>query len=290
MESRLLPTDNAKVFDETPCQLGEGVFWHPLREQLFWFDIIARRLMWHEGPDLRVWQFKEYTTAAGWVDRDNLLIATERGLFEFEIATGRRRLIVPLEDADAGTRSNDGRADPWGGFWIGTMGLNAEPGAGAIYRYFRGELRKLISSVSISNAICFAPDRSAAYYSDTATQQVMRQPLDESGWPTGVAALHIDLRGSASFPDGAVADAAGCLWLAEWGAGRIGRYDRQGQLISAISLPCLQPTCPAFGGKNLHTLFVTSASVNITPPMSSSGATFRIETDIEGVAEPRIIL
>jgi sugar lactone lactonase YvrE len=76
----------------------------------------------------------------GWVDRETLMVASETDLFRFDIDTGAREHLLPLEADNAATRSNDGRADPFGGFWIGTMGKNGEAGAGALYRYYRGRL------------------------------------------------------------------------------------------------------------------------------------------------------
>ncbi len=160
------------IYDDRPCALGEGPLWHPERRQLFWFDILGKSLMTQENGEPRSWQFDELVSAAGWVDRDTLLVASESGLWRFSLKTEQKDLIAPLEADNPITRSNDGRADSWGGFWIGTMGKSAEPGAGAIYRYWQGELRQLVPNVSISNAICFAPDRSCAYYTDTATKQV----------------------------------------------------------------------------------------------------------------------
>ena len=133
------------VFDDRPCALGEGPLWHPERKQLFWFDIVGKSLM-AQAPDAQIsWQFSEHVSAAGWVDRDTLLMASETGLWRFDLANGQKELIVPLEADNPVTRSNDGRADPWGGYWIGTMGKNAEKGAGAIYRFWKGELRQLVS-------------------------------------------------------------------------------------------------------------------------------------------------
>src|SRR5690606_9274790 len=91
---------------------------------------------------------------------------------------GGEDLVVPLEAGMPGTRSNDGRADPHGGFWIGTMGKQAEPRAGAIYRYFQGELRKLYPAMSIPNGICFARDGSTAWFADTQSRRVHSQRLD----------------------------------------------------------------------------------------------------------------
>ncbi len=147
---------SVSVFDGRPCLLGEGPLWHPEREQLFWFDILGKRLLTVEDGHAKHWAFAEYVSAAGWTGRDTLLIASETALFHFNLETGQREDIAPLEPANQQSRSNDGRADPWGGFWIGTMGKNAEPGFGAIYRYYRGALEPLFFDISISNAICFS--------------------------------------------------------------------------------------------------------------------------------------
>ena len=174
-----------QVFDPRACRLGEGALWHPLREQLFWFDILGKRLLSRTGKTPLEWRFEEHVSAAGWVDSGRLLIASETALFLFDLNDGTRTDVVPLEADNPVTRSNDGRADPWGGFWIGTMGKNAEAGAGAIYRYYKGKLRRLFTNITISNAICFSPDTHYAYFTDTRTRCIMRQALGAEGWPNG---------------------------------------------------------------------------------------------------------
>ena len=220
------------VFDTTQCTLGEGSLWHPGRNTLFWFDILGKTLFAKDDNGQRSWSFDSHHSAAGWVDENTLLIASETALWRFDIEAGTREYLIGLEAENAVTRSNDGRADPWGGFWIGTMGKAAEPQAGAIYRYYRGALRQLHPQITISNAICFAPDRSCAYFTDTVTQQVMRQPLRaEDGWPAGPAEVLIDLSATRLNPDGAVTDAAGNIWIAMWGASCVICYDSTGREV-----------------------------------------------------------
>lgn len=283
------------VFDDRPCALGEGPLWHPERRQLFWFDIIAKRLMSRAGNDAHVWQFDEHVSAAGWIDRDTLLIASETGLWRFGLENGTKELVTPLEADNPVTRSNDGRADPWGGFWIGTMGRNAEPGAGAIYRYWQGELRQLVSDVTISNAICFAPDRSCSYFCDTVTKQVMCWPLNpQTGWPDGDATVFIDLSQDGLNPDGAVVDSSGNIWVALWGAGRVVAYDPNGQFIKAVTFDAVHTSCPAFGGDDLTTLFCTSARQGLDADTVQSnptnGMTLAVAHAGQGQAEHRVIL
>lgn len=277
------------VFDPRTCVLGEGPLWHPERQQLFWFDILGRKLLSRVGDQLIEWQFDEYVSAAGWVDQDSLLMASASGLWRFDIATGMRDLIVPLEADNPVTRSNDGRADPQGGFWIGTMGINAEDGEGAIYRYYRGALRKLFDGITISNAICFAPSGDIAYFCDTPTRQIMAQALDAEGWPVGDPSVFVDLNEAAVNPDGAVVDAQGNLWNAQWGAHRVACYDPNGVLVQTVTFAGEQISCPAFGGADLKTLYATSAAEGLDG--EAEGRTYyHTFTDVIGQAEHRVIL
>ena len=273
------------IFDDTICTLGEGPLWHPTRNQLFWFDILEKKL--HAKG--RHWQFDEYVSAAGWVDDTTLIVASQSALLRFDIETGVHEKLVDLEADNPTTRSNDGRADPQGGFWIGTMGIDAEPHAGSIYRYYKGELREVRVEVTISNAICFSPDGRDAYYTDTPTQKILRQPLDADGWPTPDLHVHIDLSGTEFRPDGAVVDADGNLWNAQWGAARVAGYDPTGKFLSAFDFPASQTSCPAFGGPDLTTLYCTSAAVGLTGG-ADHGKTFAVTTDITGQAEHRVLL
>lgn len=278
------------VFDTRNCSLGEGPLWHPVRNQLFWFDINNMKLLSRVGDTQLEWQFDEHVSAAGWVSENQLLIASESQLFLFDLETGKSDPICQLEADNPITRSNDGRADPWGGFWIGTMGKKLEPHAGAIYRFYQGELVKLYSDVTISNAICFSPDKRFAYFTDTLTQQIMRQSLDAEGWPLGAAKVFVDLTPNGLNPDGAIVDAEGCVWNAQWGASRVACYSPEGLFLSAVDLPAEQISCPAFGGTELTTLFATSASESMDNPSPDQGRTFQVALAGKGQAEHQVVL
>ena len=278
-----------KVFDETACILGEGPLWHPINQCLFWFDILDKRLFQSTEDGRIIWTFDENVSAAGWIDKDHLIIASEKSLRLFDIRTGKHESLIELEKDNPETRSNDGRTDPFGGFWIGTMGKRAQPNAGAIYRFYKGELRKLVDKVTISNSICFSPDGTRVYFSDTKEQTIKAWSLDEKdGWPVGTEEIFIDLREENLFPDGAVVDAQGNLWIAQWGANRVTRYTPRGKYMDHLRFPASQISCPAFGGSDLTTLFVTSAACNLSEEMG--GKTFSVATAFKGQKEHSVIL
>lgn len=281
------------IFDNRRCELGEGPLWHPLRSQLFWFDILGRCLLSVEQGRQRQWDFAEMVSAAGWVDRDRLLIASETRLFLFDVETGKTQDLASLEADNPVTRSNDGRADAMGGFWIGTMGKKAEPGAGSIYRYHRGELRRLFPEITISNAICFSPDGRTGHFADTPTGQVMRVALDAQGWPVGQPEVYLDLRQEGLKPDGAVIDAQGLMWLAEWGASRVAAYAPDGTRLRQVAFDAPLTSCPAFGGPGLTTLFCTTAQQDMDAAARAahpqSGMTMSAERVASGQAEHRVL-
>lgn len=282
------------IFDDRLCQLGEGPLWHPLRQHLIWFDITGKRMLARNDAGPMEWPMDEITSAAGWISLDELLIASETGLYRFNLATGTKTLVVPLEADLADNRSNDGRADPQGGFWIGTLGKahgDGLPAKGAIYRYYRGELRKLFAPIGISNSISFAPDGKSACFSDTETSRVMRVALDAEGWPKGQPEVYLDLLAQSLSPDGAVIDATGVMWLAEWGGARVAAYAPDGSFLHAVSFDAPHTSCPAFGG---DTLYCTTARQGMDAAAKAAhpraGMTFMAKGVAPGQAEHRVIL
>lgn len=286
-----------EMFDPRICALGEGALWHPLRDELFWFDITGKRLLTRAPATglCRETALPEMCSAAAWIDHDQLLIASETGLSVFDIATGRfTQRLVALEADNPVTRSNDGRADPWGGFWISTMGKAAEPGEGALYRFFEGRLVRLFGNLSIPNAICFAPDRSCAYYADTARGLLFRVGLNGAGWPAAEPEVFVDFAALGFWPDGAVTLADGTLRVALWGEGAVIAVSALGEVGQRIRLPAPHSTCPAMGrmagGAELDTLFCTSATQGLGPEALAaaplSGAVFARTGQPPGRPEP----
>jgi sugar lactone lactonase YvrE len=277
----------AEYFLSSQCELGEGPLW--FEGLLYWFDIHGCTLHAcdENGQNWRKWVFNEPFSAAAAAGPGTLLVASASGLWRFDTATGSLAHVVSLEADNPVTRSNDGRADRHGGFWIGTMGRACEPQAGAFYRFYGGTLTQLRSGITIPNSLCFSPDGKFAYFADSAEKRIMRWPLDGNGWPAGEPGLFAELSDGA--PDGAIIDKDGALWSAQWGASRVVRYLPDGSVDRVIELPVSQPSCPAFGGSGLNSLFVTSAREAMTASQLAAepyaGDLFRIRLEKPGLED-----
>ncbi|MDQ1900993.1 SMP-30/gluconolactonase/LRE family protein [Paracoccus sp. WLY502] len=279
------------IHDNRQCQLGEGAFWHPERQQFFWFDILGRRLLSQDADSKPLeWGLDRIASAAGWIDRDRLLVATETGLAVLSLEDGSLTEVAKVEADNPATRSNDGRADRQGGFWFGTMGKKGEPGKGALYRFHRGEIRKLVDPITIPNSLCFSPDGRTVHYSDTDRSIVWRQGLDGDGWPVGNRQVYLDLSAQGWSPDGAVIDADGGFCCAIWGQGAVMRFDADGNRTHEWKVGGQHSSCPAFGGPGLSHLLVTTALDGIEDPDDAQGKTYLLETGLAGLPEPQVIL
>lgn len=290
-------TEETKILCDTACHLGEGPTYDPETNTLIWFDIIEKKLFEHRFPDgpttARV--LPMMASALAVVDAERQLLATERGLFLRDRATGKLELLMPIEAEDMSTRSNDARVHPCGALWIGTMGKNSERKAGAIYWFFKGELRRLYPEISIPNSICFSPDGSIAYFTDTAKNILFRVDCDPaSGLPVGEPAVFLDWQRQEGGLDGSVTDRDGLLWNARWGAGAIDAYDANAKRVRSLKVPARQVSCPAFAGPELDRMVATSAWEGLDPAAREAdphaGKTFLLGGRFNGKPEPKVVL
>ncbi|KKB09568.1 SMP-30/gluconolactonase/LRE family protein [Devosia chinhatensis] len=290
-------TDTAKLLIDSQCALGEGPFWHDGRQQIFWFDINNRTLFAadEDGEAKGEWHFDEIVAAAAIIDDENLALAAETGLKRLNLTTGAVEHLVDIERDVPSNRTNDSRVHPSGAYWIGTMVKDEGSNKGAVYHYRRGSVSKIISDASIPNATCFTADGRTAYWADTPTQKILTCQTDpETGMPLGEWSVFADVADHRGYPDGAVLDSEGYLWNARWGGSCVIRYAPDGTIDRIVELPVSQVTCPAFGGRDLKRLYITTANKTMSPEQLAkekvAGGLFYIDLDVAGLPEARIQL
>jgi sugar lactone lactonase YvrE len=285
------------ILSERHCHLGEGPTFDPTTDTAWWFDILERTLFQADLASGIVTSYALPVMASvlAVVDDNSQLLATENGLYVRDIADGRLTLHTPLESDNAATRSNDGRTHACGALWIGTMGRKAERGMGAIYHFYRGELKLLYAGVTIPNAICFSPDGATAYFTDTKEAILQRVAIDPAtAMPIGNPTPLYDHRGATGGLDGAVVDAQGLIWNARWGGGCVDVYTPEGERVRSVRVPAKQSSCPVFVGAKFDRLLVTSAwegmDENAKAADPHHGKTFILDVGATGRPEPRVRL
>lgn len=288
---------NYSFLGEMKSRLGEGPAYDRENDTAWWFDIVGKKLFQHEfatGSTV-THDLPFMASAVGIIDNAKHLIVGQDGLFIRDVVSGKLTLHNDLEGDNTVTRSNDSRVHPSGAFWIGTMGLSAEKDAGSIYWYYKGEVRKLFANVSIPNAICFSPDGSIAYFTDTMVNELMRVDVDPAtGLPTGEPSVLNDTSSQTGGVDGAVCDADGKIWNARWGGNRMDVYLPDGTLFESIELPTYQTTCPCFVGKDLSQIFVTSAYEGMgekgEADSALDGRTLLLDIKVNGRVDAKVAL
>jgi sugar lactone lactonase YvrE len=284
------------ALSDTICELGEGPSYDPGTDTLYWFDIVNGLLVEHRsGTETKTHRLSRMASAIAIVDGGRQLISAEDGLYLRDTATGKLTLHTPVEADNAVTRSNDARVHPCGAFWISTMGKKAETGAGSIYWFFKGELRRLFADISIPNSIAFTADGAIAYYTDSRTGLIMRTACDPAtGLPAGEPKAFADRGGGSGDHDGSVVDLDGTLWNARWGEACVNAYSPNGKLARSIRMPTRQPSCPAFHGPRADRLAVTSAWADMDAGQRAAdpqaGKTFLVDLPVRGRFEPRVLI
>ncbi|MEJ8845506.1 SMP-30/gluconolactonase/LRE family protein [Variovorax rhizosphaerae] len=270
-----------QTLPDSLCELGESPFWHPQERSLYWVDIPGRCILRTRGaigPDVRVerWALAEEPGCIAPARRGGLVMALRSGIHRAP-EWGGALLLMQAADYDTATmRFNDGKCDPLGRFWAGTLNEPKTQRNATLYCLdARGGLTPVITRMAndatTANGLGFSPDAGTLYWSDTAAHVVRawdwagdRNTLSHErvfhqfaakpeGWSAGSG---VPYQGR---PDGATVDAAGDYWSAMFEGGQLLRLSPEGTQREAVALPVQCPTMPCFGGDDLRTLFVTSA-------------------------------
>jgi len=272
--------------------LGEGPFWSREQGALYWVDI-PRRSAFRLDPSSgegQVWRFDSPCAAVFPADSGGLMAALKDGLYRFDPDTGRTAAYA-RPDTDPGNRSNETRCDPQGRIWLGTMQDNIDA-AGRPLPVTRssggywcvapgGRTTKIMGGVGITNTLCWSPDGSRLYCADTLKGVIWSFAYAPEG--PGLSDQRVFVEGGEGGPDGSAMDEEGCLWNARWGAGKVVRYRPDGRIDREIVLPARQPSSCAFGGADLKTLYITTATWELEPPGELDGALFAVRVDVAGL-------
>lgn len=281
-----------------PSLLGESPFWHPSEGALYWCDIPGKRLNRFE-PESGVhhdWAFDCEPCSMAPLVGGELLLAMRDGLWRFDPASGQRRLLAPPPYDPAHERFNDGKADPQGRFWVGTIYEPREPALAALYRWCDGQLDRMAGDVTVSNGLGWSPNGRTLYWSDTKAHRVQALDMDPGDgslsnrrvfaqFPVKVADQPLETYGGR--PDGAAVDSEGCYWAAMFEGQRLLRLSPDGEVLREVRLPVRCATMACFGDADLKTLYVTTARekrpADELAAQPWAGRVLRLRVDVAGL-------
>ncbi|NRF69666.1 SMP-30/gluconolactonase/LRE family protein [Aquincola sp. S2] len=252
-----------------PSLLGESPFWHPEERRLYWIDIPGRLLNRYD-PQRELhehWSLASEPGACAPLLGGGLLLAMRDGLWRFDPETNSRSQLAAPPYDPARQRFNDGKADPQGRFWVGTIDDLREPRA-ALYRHAKGRTERQAEGATTSNGLGFSPDGRTMYWADTKAHAVYAFDFDAGDGSLSRRRVfqQFAMRGAdapletyGGRPDGAAVDSEGAYWVAMYEGQRLLRLSASGETLGEIPLPVRCPTMPCFGGDDLRTLYVTTA-------------------------------
>ncbi|MDT5040359.1 MAG: hypothetical protein QOE51_1344 [Actinoplanes sp.] len=260
----------AEPVTEVRAEHAEGPAWDARRDELLWVDQFAGLVhRGRVGPDggLRVDRTYQVGSAVGAVvpfaaGGEGWLIAAGAGFAQLSPEGDVTVLAEPESAVRERNRMNDGKCDPHGRFYAGSMAWSKQPGAGSLYRYAANGATTVLADVTISNGLAWPSTGDRMYYIDTPTQRVDVFDLDDAGEPlTRRTAFTVDPAHGA--PDGMSIDDEDCLWVALWGSGTLRRYAPSGETLAIIDVPdAPQVSSCAFAGT---TLYITTSQEDYPP-------------------------
>ncbi len=287
-----LPEGLRRVGDQTDI-LGESPIWDAQAQCLYWVDIrrpAIRRLVPATGQ-VDTWPMPDLVGSIALTDEGRLLVALPQFVALFDTTSASLEAYAWPPTVIAGHRFNDGRCDRQGRFWVGSMHNLTRAPEGTLYRMEGpGELQPVRSGLCIPNSLAFSPDGATMYFADSLQYALYAHDYDTARGEVGEPRI-IAKTQPPGFPDGSTVDEEGFLWNAEFNAWRLVRYSPQGRIDRVIELPVERPTCCAFGGADLRTLYVTTASQHMSAgelaAQPLAGALLALDVGVRGLAEPR---
>ena len=272
--------------------LGEGPCWDPREQALYWVDILKPALHRFDaatGTDT-VRSMDSMLSIAWPRARGGLIVAAQDGIVQFDFASGRRTPFAHQEEAHPANRYNDGKCDRLGRLWIGSLDMGTAPNRGSLFRVDPdGNWQQMDSGFTVSNGLGFSPDNKRMYFTDSGRRTVYVYDFDLARGEISHRRPFVELAEDQGMPDGLTVDAEGFVWLAVWDGWTVIRYDPEGRVALRLPLPVPRPTSCCFGGADLRTLYITTASVRLPEQALAdaplSGSLFACTPGVTGLPE-----
>jgi sugar lactone lactonase YvrE len=290
--------EKIEVAHDAPMSVGECPLWHAGEASIYWVDIngfTVHRLHPASGEH-RAWPMPAEPSALAIHAGGGLVVAMRSGFAHLDTGSGELTDVAAAPYDTKTTRFNDGRTDPAGRFWVGTIYEPRDQQAAQMFCLERGTVKLMWSGgMTVSNGLAFSPDQRTMYHADTTSHRIDCYDFDAAAGTASHARRFQQFsndktRNYGGRPDGAAVDSEGAYWCAMFEGGRLLRFAPTGELLREVKLPLRCPTMLAFGGADLRTLFITSASHGRSDVEREqyplTGCLLSLRVDVAGRADP----
>jgi xylono-1,5-lactonase len=269
------------------AKLGEGPFWSAAEEALWFVDIKSRKIhRFHEPTgDTRSWDAPPDPSFILPTHDGGYLVGLRAGLHRFDPESGSFSLLSVVEPDASHNRLNDAYVDADGYLWFGSMDDNESEPTGALYQLTKHGCVRRDAPYVITNGPCVCNHNRTLYHTDTLKKEIYAFAKTGEGEISGKR-LFATMAPEDGYPDGPLVDSTGTVWSALYGGWGVNRYTPEGRLLGKLKLPCANVTKVAFGGRDLRTLYITTAWKGMTSEQRAAqplaGGLFRIRVDVAG--------
>jgi len=282
----------ATVLFQYEAELGESPLWDANRHMLWWVDITKGHLHSFDPKTIHD-ETIVFDTSLGCIvfdEHGNLICAVKNGFSRYRVESGEIEILKTVEHAHQSIRFNDGKCDPEGRFWAGTLAEDGAHDAGILYCLEKDfSIIEKQQGVGISNGIAWSPSGDTLYYIDSVTQRVVAYQYTSSTGAISHSRVVIEIPPYVGVPDGMCVDNLGMLWVALWDGGKVVQiHPTSGEILSEVVVPNVRKvTSCAFGGEDMNTLFITTARQGLTPEEERyephAGSLFAVAVDAFGL-------
>ena len=287
-------TDQPACVLDAKARTGELPVWVPEEQALYWTDIPGKTLNRFDPASgaNRVWPMAEEVGSFALRERGGLVAALRSGFALIDLEQGKVEALADPEAHLPHQHFNDGRCDRQGRFWAGTMNEPRTERTGALYRLDpERRCERMADDVMVANGLAFSPDDRLMYWSCSRALTVWVFDFDAASGEIANRRVFARLEPHQGGPDGAAVDTEGFYWIACYRGSRVMRLDPDGRIERKIRLPVSRVTMCAFGGPDLKTLYITTASGGMSEAEQKreplAGGIFALEVDVKGLPEPR---
>lgn len=281
---------HVELIVDSKSLLGEGPSWDREKKVLYWVDILGEQIHFYQPntTENKTIDVGQVPGAIAPREKGGAVLALENGFYAYNGAGETFEFICNPEEHLPHNRFNDGKCDPAGRFWAGTMDKEEEKRSGTLYCLDENRsVKEKVTGVGISNGIAWSPDHTYMYYIDTFDNQVVRYQYEMATGEIQNPDSVLSFEHEEGAPDGMTIDEEGMLWIAHFGGAKVSRWNpATGEKVDEIQVPALNVTCCVFGGENMNELFITTARKDMSEEdlqkYPHAGGLFKVKTNVRG--------